>query len=31
MDRYDPFAEMDRMFEQMRTRMWTPEVWAGVA
>ena len=22
MARYDPFEEMDRMFEQMRTRMW---------
>lgn len=22
MTRYDPFEEMDRMFEQMRTRMW---------
>jgi HSP20 family protein len=25
MERYDPFEEMDRMFEQLRTRMWTPE------
>ena len=25
MERYDPFEEMDRMFEQFRTRMWTPE------
>jgi HSP20 family protein len=24
MARYDPFEEMDRMFEQLRTRMWTP-------
>jgi HSP20 family protein len=23
MERYDPFEEMNRMFEQMRTRMWT--------
>jgi HSP20 family protein len=25
MARYDPFEEMDRMFEQLRTRVWTPE------
>ncbi|WP_137286520.1 Hsp20/alpha crystallin family protein [Halorussus salinisoli] len=25
MARYDPFEEMDRMFEQLRTRAWTPE------
>jgi len=25
MERHDPFEEMDRMFEQIRTRMWTPE------
>ena len=25
MARYDPFEEMDRMFEQLRTRVWTPD------
>jgi HSP20 family molecular chaperone IbpA len=25
MARYDPFEEMDRVFEQLRTRMWTPD------
>ncbi|NHN60932.1 MULTISPECIES: Hsp20/alpha crystallin family protein [Halorussus] len=25
MSRYGPFEEMDRVFEQLRTRMWTPD------